>query len=262
MLDLSDAIRILQQVKLFHGLDRAALEAVARAARSVQVQPLTYFFRQGTTADTIYVLQRGRVRLCQAAPEGHDVLLRLIGPGEIFGPTATLKDRLYPVSAEAARRCQALAWEGRTMVRLMEEHPRIALNTIEDLSAHIQELRERYFELASQRVEQRVAHALLRLAERVGWRNEEGMMIDVSLSRQDLAEMTGTTLYTVSRTLRGWQRRGLVKAGRQRVTLLRSQELIAIAEDRPAKVRSGESHAASAGGILPQHARDSIPSRR
>jgi len=67
----------------------------------------------------------------------------------------------------------------------------------------------------------------------VGWRSEEGTMIDVSLSRQDLAEMTGTTLYTVSRTLRGWQRRGFVKGGRQRVTLLQTQRLIAIAEDRP-----------------------------
>ena len=233
MPDLSEGIRILQQVKLFHGLDRIALASVARAARAIQVKPATYFFRQGTNADTIYVLQRGRVRLSQAVPEGHDVLLRLIGPGEIFGPTATLKDRLYPVSAQAARRCEALAWEGRTMVRLMEEHPRIAVNAIEDLSAHIQELRERYLELATQRVEQRVAHALLRLADKVGWRSEEGTMIDVSLSRQDLAEMTGTTLYTVSRTLRGWQRRGFVKGGRQRVTLLQTQRLIAIAEDRP-----------------------------
>ena len=233
MPDLSEAVRILQQVKLFHGLDGVALATVAKAARAVQVKPATYFFRQGTSAETIYVLQRGRVRLSQTVPEGHDVLLRLIGPGEIFGPTATLKDRLYPVSAQAARRCTALAWEGRTMVRLMEEHPRIALNTIENLSAHIEELRERYLELATQRVEQRVAHALLRLAEKLGWRSDEGAMIDVSLSRQDLAEMTGTTLYTVSRTLRRWQRRGLVKGGRQHVTLLQTQRLIAIAEDRP-----------------------------
>ena len=240
--DLSEAIRILQQVKLFLGLERTALASVASAARTVQVKPQTFFFRQGTHAETVYVLQRGRVRLCQAGPEGHDVLLRLIGPGEIFGPTATLKDRLYPVSAQAVRRCQALAWEGRAMVRLMEEHPRIALNAIEDLSAHIQELRERYLELATQRVEQRVAHALLRLADAVGWRSTEGLMIDVSLSRQDLAEMTGTTLYTVSRTLRRWQRRGLVKAGRQRVTLLRSQELIGIAED----------HATTSGSDAPR----------
>ncbi len=239
MPDLSEAIRILQQVKLFHGLDRAALVTVARAARTVQVKASTYFFRQGTNAETIYVLQRGRVRLSQAAPEGHDVLLRLIGPGEIFGPTATLKDRLYPVSAQAVCRCQALAWEGRTMVRLMEEHPRIALNAIEALLIHIQELRERYLELATQRVERRVAHALLRLADQVGWRSEEGT-IDVSLSRQDLAEMTGTTLYTVSRTLRDWQRRGLVKSGRQHVTLLQAHRLIAIAEDRPTKLRSDE----------------------
>lgn len=243
MPDLSEAVRILQQVKLFQGLDHTALATVANAARVVQVKPPTYFFRQGSNAETMYVLQRGRVRLSQAGPEGHEVLLRLIGPGQIFGPTATLQDRLYPVSAQAMRRCHALAWEGRTMVRLMEAHPRIALNTIEDLAAHVQELRERYLELATQRVERRVAHALLRLADQVGWRSEEGTMIDVALSRQDLAEMTGTTLYTVSRTLRRWQRYGLVKAGRQRVTLLQAHKLVAIAEDRPITVRPDVSRA-------------------
>jgi CRP-like cAMP-binding protein len=237
--DLSQAVRILQLVKLFHGLDHAALATVARAAQVVHAKPATYFFRQGTSAETMYVLQHGRVRLSQTPPEGQAVLLRLIGPGQVFGPTATLRDRLYPVSAQAVSGCQALAWEGHTMVHLMEQYPRIALNTIEDLSAHIQELRERYLELATQRVERRVAHALLRLADKVGWRSHEGTMIDVSLSRQDLAEMTGTTLFTVSRTLRSWQRRGLVNAGRQRVTLLRLQELIAIAEDRPTKMRPG-----------------------
>jgi CRP-like cAMP-binding protein len=176
---------------------------------------------------------RGRAKLTQATPEGHDALLRFVGPGEIFGPTATLKDRLYPVSAQAVSRCSALAWEGRTMVHLIEEHPRIAINVIEDLSAHIEELRHRYLELATERVERRVAHALLRLAEHAGWNTREGVLIDVPLSRQDLAEMTGSTIYTVSRLLREWQRQGLVSAGRQRVAIVQPQRLLAIAQDWP-----------------------------
>ncbi len=231
MPELSQALRILEQVSLFHGLDRTGLVSVANVARSVEVKASAFFFRQGTKADTMYILMRGRVKLNQATPEGHDVLLRFVGPGEIFGPTATLRDRLYPVSAQAVGRCRALAWEGRTMVGLIEQHPRIAINVIADLSAHIQELRNRYRELATERVERRVAHALLRLAEQAGGRTDQGVLIDIPLSRQDLAEMTGTTLYTVSRLLRGWQRQGLVRAGRQRVEIVQPQRLLAVAQD-------------------------------
>lgn len=233
MPELSQAVRILEQVGLFHGLHRPALANVARAARSVELRRETFFFRQGTKAETIYVLLHGRVKLTQATPEGHDLVLRFIGPGEIFGPTAALKDRLYPVSAYAVRRCRALAWEGQAMLSLIEEHPRIAINFIEQLSAHIQELRERYHELATERVERRVAHALLRLAEHAGWSTEEGVLIDVPLSRQELAGMTGTTLYTVSRILRAWQRQALVNAGRQRVEIIQPLRLVAMAQDWP-----------------------------
>ena len=152
MPELSQAVRILEQVSLFHGLDGAALVRVANAARSVEAKQAAFFFRQGSKADTVYVLMRGRVKLSQAPPDGHEVLLRFVGPGEIFGPTATLRDRLYPVSARAVGRCRALAWEGGTMAGLIAEHPRIAINVIEALSAHIQELRNRFIELATERV--------------------------------------------------------------------------------------------------------------
>jgi CRP-like cAMP-binding protein len=231
--ELSQAVRILEKVSLFHGLNRTALVQVAHAARSVELRPGAFFFRQGSKADTIYVLMRGGAKLIQTTPEGHPALLRFIGRGEVFGPTATLGDRLYPVSAQSVSECHALAWEGRTMVGLIEQHPRIAINVIEALTAHIEELRNRYHELATDRVERRVAHALLRLAEKAGWTTEQGVLIDVPLSRQDLAEMTGTTLYTVSRILRGWQRQGRVRVGRQRVEIVQPQRLLAVAQDWP-----------------------------
>jgi CRP/FNR family transcriptional regulator, nitrogen oxide reductase regulator len=179
----------------------------------------------------VYVLHLGRVKLTQSTPEGQQVLLRFIGPGEMFGPTAVLQGQPYPVSAQAVRWCQALVWKGKTMASLMEDHPRIALNALRDLTARLQELRERYRELATERVERRVAQAILRLAAQAGWRTEDGVLIDMPLSRQDLAEMTGTTLYTVSRILTGWQRDGLLELGRQRVAIIDSQGLIALAAD-------------------------------
>lgn len=233
MPELFELVRYLQQVHLFAGLEPSELQKVARVAQWREVDRGRYFFRQGSTADIVYALHLGRVKLIQSTPEGQDVVLRFVGPGEMFGPTAIVTGQLFPVSAQAVRWCQALCWNGKTMARLMEECPRIALNALRDLTARLEELADRYRELATERVERRVAHALIRLADRAGWKTEDGLLIDMPLSHRDLAEMTGTTLYTVSRILRDWQRGGLVQIGRQRVAILEPQQLLAVANDLP-----------------------------
>jgi CRP/FNR family transcriptional regulator, nitrogen oxide reductase regulator len=232
--ELAQAVRLLQQVPLLHGLGAGDLAAVARAAQACQVEGGQFFFRQGTRADVVYILQRGRVKLTQSTPEGLQVLLRFIGPGELFGPTAAFEGQVYPVSAEAVRWCRALCWKGRALAGLMEAYPRLALNALREVVTRLQDLRERYRELATERVERRVAHALIRLARQAGWQTEDGLLIDMPLSRQDLAELTGTTLYTVSRILSGWERGGLIGTGRQRVMILQPDGLRAVAEDMPA----------------------------
>ena len=231
MPEMIQAIRLLQQVPLFRGLNSAELSAVARAAQSCRIERGEFFFQQGATADIVYVLHQGRVKLMQSTPEGLHVVFRFIGPGELFGPMAAFEGQVYPVSAQAVRWCRALCWKGRTMAGLMETYPHIAINAVRELTARLRSLRELYRELATERVERRVAHALIRLADQAGWKTEDGVLIDMPLSRQDLAEMTGTTLYTVSRILSGWQRDGLLDIGRQRVTILDSPGLIAIAAD-------------------------------
>ena len=88
-------------------------------------------------------------------------------------------------------------------------------------------------EMSTQQVEQRVANALLRLAKQAGHKVEHGVEIDFPISRQDIAQMTGTTLHTVSRILSGWESRGLVESGRQRVVLREPHKLFILAEQSP-----------------------------
>ena len=99
------------------------------------------------------------------------------------------------------------------------------------MTGYIQEMQTRYRELVTERVEQRIARALLRLAAQSGQKSKENRGVELALSRQDLAEMTGTTLYTVSRVLSAWERRGLVAAGRERVMIRDPHGLVRIAED-------------------------------
>ncbi len=101
------------------------------------------------------------------------------------------------------------------------------------LSERICEMQDRFRELATERVAQRVARALLRLVRQAGRRTEEGVLIDLPLSRRDLAELTGTTLFTVSRVLSEWEAAGTVRTGRRRVIVRSPHALVAIAEDLP-----------------------------
>jgi CRP-like cAMP-binding protein len=227
-------ITMLSDSRLFKSLHERDLQAVLSAARQRQAPRGAFFFHQGDAAHSLYLLSRGRVKLAQVTPEGHQVILAIVGPGEMLGGIAALGDDVYSVSAEAADDCCALVWDGKTMARLLEDYPRIATNALWLLAERVRMLQERYVELATERVERRVARTLLRLARHAGRMTDGGLLIDLRLSRQDLAEMTGTTLYTISRILSRWEQQGLVESGRERVLIRYPHGLVSIAEDWPA----------------------------
>ena len=230
-------LRILAGAPLFRDLDADALAAaLAEAAQRVRIERGSAFFRQGELAHRFYVLLRGRIKVAELTPEGHQVVVRYAGAGEMFGCVSLYGHEDYPASATAATRCEALAWDCQATQRLMERYPRLAINTLKLLGKEMAELRARYRELATERVEQRVARALQRLAGQAGKKVDGGVLIEFPLSRQDLAELTGTTLHTVSRILSDWERQGIVESGRQRILIRKPHGLIALAEDLDAPV--------------------------
>lgn len=226
---------VLAGVPLFKGLNAAALAEVASHARRVRAAANRTFFREGEPARLFYVLRRGRVKFTQISAEGHEVILRVVAPGEPFGGvSAFVENAVYPVTARALDPSEADAWDGTRILALMERFPQIAINAARLIADRLHELQRQHRELMTERVERRIARALLRLAENAGRRVERGIEIDFPLSRQDLAQMTGTTLFTVSRTLSAWEHAGLIDAGRRRVTVLQPHRLVRIAEDLPA----------------------------
>jgi len=228
---------LLSRSALFQGLVRADVQAVLERAKRVHLERRTLLFRQGNRAAGVYVLVRGKVKLTQVHPDGQEVIVRIIGPGEVCGAVAAVGDATYPVSAEAVQTSEALAWDGETVARLLLEYPVVALNTVRILVARVHELQDRLSELVAERVEQRLAQALLRLVDKAGARVEGGILIDMPLSRRDLAELTGTTLYTASRILSGWESQGLITADRQRVVVRDPHGLVSIVERNAARGR-------------------------
>jgi CRP-like cAMP-binding protein len=229
----ADLEEILARAPLFGGSDPAGLTGALKVARTRRVERGEYFFHQGDPAEAFYIITEGRVRLSQLTPEGHQVIIGFMGPGDGMGIIVALSNASYPLSAEAVADCQALRWDYEATIRLMEQYPHLALNGLRMVSGRFFELQERYRELATARVERRVASTLIRLTRQTGKRTERGVLLDLPLSRQDLAEMTGTTLYSVSRIMSGWEQQGLIESGRERIVILSPHGLVTIAEDLP-----------------------------
>jgi CRP-like cAMP-binding protein len=223
-------ILFLSQTELFRGLDGPALDTVARAARLRRIRDGAIFFHQDQPATTLYVLIEGRVKFTQVTADGQQVLLRVAGPGEMFGAVAALGDAFHPATAHAQGDCAALGWRSEVIASLMEQFPRIAVNALRFMAGRLTEFQERYRELATERVERRVARTLFRLSRQMGRESDSGVLIDLPLTRQEIAEMAGTTLFTVSRVLSAWQQGGLVKTHKERIAILDVVALRAKAE--------------------------------
>jgi CRP/FNR family transcriptional regulator, nitrogen oxide reductase regulator len=219
----------LRQVPVFRNVSDDDLDQIVRNSIPRSVEEEGFFFFQGDAADYLYVLTSGQVKLLQSGPTGQQVNLRTIYPWHIFGALGAVRDESnYPASAQALENSSALAMRGIFLREMMKTRPALSLDLMDFMTTNIQEMQERYRELATERVEQRIARALLRLTSQSGKRSEEG--IELALSRQDLAEISGATLYTVSRVVAEWERKGLVRTGREKVKITRPHEMVKIAE--------------------------------
>jgi CRP-like cAMP-binding protein len=224
-------LQLLTQAVLFDGLTEAQLRLIQQHATLIKVPRRSFFFHQGEAATTFYLIREGQVRLSQVNPEGKQVIIHLFGPGDVLAVIVVLSNGPYPLSAEAITDCVAWAWSRETAVHLMEQCPRLAINGMEMVARRFQELQNRYRELSTERVEQRVARALIRLINQRNGPQEQKPYPLLSLTRQDLAEMTGTTLYTVSRICSSWEQQGLLAAGREQLHVHNLEELSNIADD-------------------------------
>lgn len=220
----------VSQNSLFHNVSLEAREAFIAHGHLHGAEQGTYFFHQGEPANTFYIIVSGQVKLVQVTPEGSQVILHYFGPGDGLGIIVVLGSMDYPASAKAVEDCQVIGWDRETAQQQMLLYPQLALNGMKLIARRFAKLQNQFQELSTQRVEQRLALTVLRLVRQFGKQTPEGILIDMSLSREDLAQMTGTNLYNVSRNLRKWEQAGLVSIGYKRVVLCQPHELVMIAE--------------------------------
>jgi CRP-like cAMP-binding protein len=220
----------LRKVSVFQNATDEDLKLIAGHGIERSIEEGEFFFFQGDPADYLYVLISGRAKLMQNNPAGQQVNLRTINEWQMFGALGAVREgATYPATAQALENSTALAIKSEYLHDLMQTRPYLSFDLMKLMTGYIQEMQERYRELATEKVERRIARSLLRLAAQMGTKNEGG--IELTFTRQDLAEMSGTTLYTVSRILSDWERQGLVEAGRERVLIRNPHGVVSIAEE-------------------------------
>jgi CRP-like cAMP-binding protein len=178
---------------------------------------------QGQPVRNLVLLQTGSVKLTQLSSSGNEVILWMNGQGDAVGVQVEAPTCNHTCSARAMEQCHALTWEYSRLQSLIVEYPQIRKNVNQILANRLQELEERFREVATEKVAKRLAFTLLRLLRHVGKEAREG--VQVSLSREELAQMVGTTLFTISRILSKWSEEGLVLPLREAVIIRNPQRL-------------------------------------
>lgn len=218
---------------LFRALPDDALDDVRAVLRVERVARDAVIFEQGERADRAYALGTGSVRIVQTGQDGGQAIVRFIGPGEMFGTLPLFTDHRFPADAIAAEASTVLSWSERDLFDLMRRYPAVALNVIGVLGARMAQLQERVRELTTQRAEQRIAHAIMRLADQAGRDGTRGTTIEFPLRRKDLAEFAGTTLHTASRIVAAWEKAGLLASAGQRLIIRDLAAIRDVAEGCP-----------------------------
>jgi len=221
---------LITDLPMFAGVGGDRLDEILNEAQSLRYAKGTNVFEQDAPATSFFILLDGHLRVAKLTPAGQQVVVRFVAPGEIFGVAKAIGRTTYPATATAVVDSVALVWPSAAWPRLIEKNPALAANALQTVGSRLQEAHTRVVEMSTEQVERRVAHALLRLAKQAGRKVEEGVRIDFPISRQDVAEMTGTTLHTVSRILSAWEAQGWVEGGRQKIVIREAHKLFVLGE--------------------------------
>lgn len=221
---------LIRGLSIFQAMNDADLDAVLAMASVRRLVEGTAAFTQGHEATEFFCLLNGCLKVTQTTLDGQQVVVRHVNPGDIFGIAMAMRRPDYPATAIAIVESLVLAWSSSQWESFIARCPTLAANALQTVGQRLQDAHTRILELSTEEVERRVAHAVLRLTRQAGRKTDEGLLIDFPVTRQDIAEMTGTTLHTVSRVMAAWEAKGLITSSRKRVVVVDAHRLYMLAE--------------------------------
>jgi len=220
----------LKQLPFFAELTQSDIQAINQQFREYGYQPGETIYHSGDRAVNLYVVAAGKVKLLRHTLSGQDVLLDILVPGDFFGSLTTTSNEVLPDTAQAQTAACVLAITSEKFRDLLRQYAGVAVAVLDITATRLQEAQESVRQLSAYPVEQRLAVTLLKLVDKLGEPNELGLLIQMPLSREDLAQITGSTTETVSRIMSQFQKEGLIQSGRQWVAVSDRSRLEQIAQ--------------------------------
>jgi CRP-like cAMP-binding protein len=222
----------LRQRPVFAGLPAREIEELATVAVEESHRVRAYIFLESDPSRWFYLVKSGHVKIVRHSKTGKDVVLELLGPGEVFGGVAVIEKRPYPAAAQATEPTVVVKIPAGPVIALADRHPAFIKEMALMIGRRLRAAHDSVKSLAVDPVEARLAAALLRLAEREGTRGKsgDGVTLPFHLTRQSLADMTGTTVETTIRILSRWLRDGLLVDEGGRLVLTDREGMTALAE--------------------------------
>lgn len=216
---------VATQPLLLKHLSENEQQDVLAAGHARLLKPRDTVGVQGEPADILALVQVGHLKLGQVNEAGAETLVRFVGPGDCYGAIVLVPGSRYPVSATAVEPSRVLVWPRTVILPLVQRIPQLKSNLFEEVTRRMTGVLAANQELATERAPQRVARSLLRLADHGGTHTPDGVHIVHPVTRQEIAELTGTTLFTVSRLMSKWESDGLLLTSRGSVTIVDPEAL-------------------------------------
>jgi CRP-like cAMP-binding protein len=210
----------------FSQLARSQIREILDQASPKRHEEGAEIFHEGAEAERFFMLLDGFVRVVRTTPAGELVVLRHIPPGQLIGIATALGRTTYPASGIAASEALTLGWPARLWNVFMQRYEGFAAGTMAVMGARMQDMHESLADLATKAVEQRIAACLLRMVNQTGRKVEGGVEIAFPVTRSNIADMTGSTLHTVSRCLSAWERDGIVESRRKHILVTAPHRLV------------------------------------
>lgn len=221
----SGAALALQNVPFFNNLQQEDAAELAGRLIPRRFGAGQVIFHLGDPGGLLYIISRGKVKISYTTPEGQEVVLAILGPGEFFGELALLDDSPRSATAEALEPTEAWTLHRDDFIHYISENPAFALHVLQTLAQHIRRLNAQLADIFFLDLPGRLARTLLNLAGQHGRTTEDGTLIDLSLTQTDLAEMTGATRVSINKALGRFRRSGWITISGRRVTLIDKQAL-------------------------------------
>src|SRR3954454_11509477 len=219
----------LRRSTIFRRLAADDRERLAAVATTRDYDKGAFIFSEGDPSDLLFTVVTGRVKVFKTTPRGSDVILELFGPGDPVGAVAVYEARPYPASAVALEPTSCLLIPRQAFFSLLEGYPMMVRGLLVGLTHRLVELTNRLTELSGGRIEGRMARFFLKLGTDMGQRRDDGLFIPLVLSRQELADMIGTTIETSIRIMSRWGKDGVVRTDKDGFAIVDRAALEAVA---------------------------------